>query len=148
MELKVLPKNINAKTVDYKSLYYGLFKLVGNVCNSLGITLHQAEELYLRQTDSTDSIELDNSVNRHYEKSHAVGILRDIDKLGRVVIPVEMRRFLDIDKGDSLEITMEGKRIWLQKNTSYCVVCDSEEDLHQHGGRYLCQVCIRKLLAN
>jgi len=146
MKLKALPINTSAEAVDYKSLYYGLFKLVGNACNALGITLHQAEELYLYQTDSIDIIEPDNFKNIYYAKSPAVGVHRNIDSVGRVVIPMEMRRFLDINDGTSLEITMEGKRIWLQKHMLCCVVCDCEDNLHQHSGRYLCQVCTGKLL--
>jgi len=147
MNLQVLPKTATSKAIDYRGLYFELFHMVSNVCNSIGISLQQAEDLYLRHTDSTDITSLDNFDSRYYKNNQTVGIQRNIDNLGRVVIPIEMRRFLDIDKGDLIEIAMEGRRIWLQKNMPCCVVCDSENDLHQHSGKYLCQTCINKLSA-
>ena len=53
----------------------------------------------------------------------AMGIIRRLDELGRVVIPVEMRRMLDLADRDTVEIAVDGDRIVLQKHTPRCVFC-------------------------
>ncbi|HBJ19318.1 MAG TPA: AbrB family transcriptional regulator [Clostridiales bacterium] len=75
------------------------------------------------------------------------GIIRHIDELGRIVIPKEMRRTLEIAAEDPVEITMEGDSIRLRKYQTSCVFCGSSEELSEFKGKTLCRAC-REELAN
>ena len=59
----------------------------------------------------------------------ATGIVRPVDALGRIVIPVELRRTLNIKTDDSLEIYVEGQFIMLKKYEPSCVFCGSMDDI-------------------
>ena len=72
------------------------------------------------------------------------GIIRGIDPLGRIVIPMEIRRTLKIEDSDLMEITVEGGRINLTPCKLQCVACGSikESELKQVRGVHLCPKCI------
>ncbi len=59
----------------------------------------------------------------------STGIIRKVDELGRIVLPIELRRTLDIAERDELEIYMESDRIILQKFEPACVFCGSSRGL-------------------
>ncbi len=75
----------------------------------------------------------------------STGIIREVDKLGRIVLPIELRRVLDIAEKDELEIYMENDRIILQKFEPSCVFCASSEGLTSYKGKNVCQACIRNM---
>lgn len=75
----------------------------------------------------------------------STGIVRKVDELGRIVLPIEMRRTLDIAEKDALEIYVEGENIILRKYQAACVFCDSTRDVVSFKGRNVCQDCIRSL---
>lgn len=75
----------------------------------------------------------------------STGIIRRIDELGRVVLPVELRRSLGIEIKDSLEIYIDSDRIVLKKHEESCVFCGNTENLKEHIGKLICTDCIRKL---
>ena len=75
----------------------------------------------------------------------STGIVRKVDELGRVVLPIEMRRTLDISEKDALEIYVDGENIILRKYQESCVFCDSTKDLVNFNGRNICKACIEKL---
>ena len=76
-----------------------------------------------------------------------VGIIRKVDELGRVVLPVEMRRTLGIEERDPLEIGLEGETITLRKVQNVCIFCGGDKDLLEHSGKYVCVDC-RKEICN
>ena len=53
------------------------------------------------------------------------GIVRRVDELGRVVLPIELRRTLDIAERDELEIFLDEDRIILKKLESACILCST-----------------------
>ena len=59
----------------------------------------------------------------------STGIVRKVDELGRIVLPIELRRTLDIAEKDALEIYVDGSTIVLKKFRPSCVFCDSSRDL-------------------
>lgn len=73
------------------------------------------------------------------------GIVRKVDELGRIVLPVELRRTLDIAEKDELEIFLEDDRIILQKRDAFCVFCGSINRLVDYRAKYVCRDCIEKL---
>ena len=77
----------------------------------------------------------------------STGIIRKVDDLGRIVLPIELRRMLDIEERDELEIYMENERIILQRYEPSCIFCGSSRDLISYRGRNVCQNCIREMTA-
>lgn len=77
----------------------------------------------------------------------STGIVRRVDELGRIVLPIEMRRTLDIAEKDALEIYVEGDGIILRKYQAACVFCDSTRDIVSFRGRNVCADCISRLKA-
>lgn len=75
----------------------------------------------------------------------STGIIRKVDDLGRIVLPIELRRTLDIAERDEIEIYMENDRIVLQKFEPACIFCASAHDLIAYHGKNVCQDCIRKM---
>ncbi|WP_068786641.1 AbrB/MazE/SpoVT family DNA-binding domain-containing protein [Paenibacillus phocaensis] len=74
----------------------------------------------------------------------STGIVRRIDDLGRVVIPMELRRTLGISEGDPLEIFVDGDKIILRKYQPGCCICGSIEELKSFHGKAICAECIAK----
>lgn len=76
----------------------------------------------------------------------STGIVRKVDELGRIVLPIELRRTLDIAERDSLEIYVDGSSIVLRKYQPACVFCDDAKDVISFKGKNVCQNCIQALL--
>lgn len=78
----------------------------------------------------------------------STGMVRAVDKMGRVVIPKEIRKQLQIENDvDSFEIYMDGDRVVLQKYQPTCIFCDSLSDSVEYNGYNICKNCIEKLIA-
>ena len=75
----------------------------------------------------------------------STGITRKIDDLGRLVLPVEIRRDLGIKEKDSLEIFIDEDRIVLQKYQPACSFCNNMDDIVLFEGKRICRNCIHKL---
>ena len=75
----------------------------------------------------------------------ATGIVRKVDDLGRIVLPIELRRTLNIDIKDPLEIYVDGEFIILKKYEPACVFCGSAADVINHNGKSICRNCIEEL---
>lgn len=71
----------------------------------------------------------------------STGIVRRVDELGRVVIPIELRRNLGIKEKDALEIYVDGDRIVLTKYEPACIFCGSAEGIEQYMGKNICRTC-------
>ncbi len=72
----------------------------------------------------------------------STGIVRKVDELGRVVIPIELRRTLQIDEKDPLEIYVDGERIFLQQYKPACIFCGRTEDVINFRGKIICKSCL------
>ena len=75
----------------------------------------------------------------------STGIVRPVDPLGRVVIPIELRRTLGISTDDSLEVFVKDDYIMLKKYEPTCIFCGSSEDVKDVKGKMICSECIREL---
>ena len=75
----------------------------------------------------------------------STGIIRKVDELGRIVLPIELRRVLDIAQRDELEILVEGDRIVLHKYQPACVFCGSDQNLISFSGKTVCRTCLQKM---
>ena len=77
----------------------------------------------------------------------STGIVRRVDELGRIVLPIELRRILDIGEKDALEIFVEGSTIVLKKYRPTCVFCDTTPHICIFRGKNVCPKCLRELRA-
>ena len=78
----------------------------------------------------------------------STGMVRAVDKMGRVVIPKEIRRQLKVENDvDSFEIYMDDDKVILKKYQPTCIFCDSLADSVEFGGHNVCKDCIEKLYA-
>jgi len=75
----------------------------------------------------------------------ATGVVRKVDNLGRVVLPVELRRNLGIDIKDPLEIYVDGDQVILKKYEPTCIFCGEGKDIKSFGGKNICPSCIKKI---
>lgn len=75
----------------------------------------------------------------------STGIVRKVDELGRVVIPIELRRTLNIGEKDALEIFTEGDTIILKKYEPACVFCGQAKDVTHVKGKNICAACIAEI---
>ncbi len=75
----------------------------------------------------------------------STGIVRKVDELGRVVLPIELRRTLDIAEKDALEIYVDGATIILRKYEPACIFCDNAKDIKVYKGKNICPSCLEAL---
>lgn len=75
----------------------------------------------------------------------ATGIVRKIDELGRIVLPIELRRTLDISEKDALEIFVDGDLIVLSKYEPCCSFCGGTADILLFKGKNICRSCAGEL---
>jgi len=73
------------------------------------------------------------------------GVVRRIDELGRIVIPVEIRKRFGIIDHDALEISVQGDAIVLERPRTECVFCGSQELLTEFRDRPVCADCMDEL---
>ena len=77
----------------------------------------------------------------------STGVVRRVDELGRIVIPIELRNKLGIAEKDPLEIYVDGSNIVLKKFETNCVFCGSSKKLVEYEDKLICNKCIKKLTA-
>lgn len=75
----------------------------------------------------------------------STGIVRPLDTLGRVVLPIELRRVLSLGPKDPVEIYVDGDYILLKKYQPSCIFCESMDDITTYQGKNVCAACIEKL---
>lgn len=75
----------------------------------------------------------------------STGIVRKVDSLGRVVLPIELRRILQIDEKDSIEIFVDGDSIILKKYSATCSFCGNKNNVSDFKGKKICKDCLREI---
>ena len=75
----------------------------------------------------------------------STGIVRKVDELGRIVLPIELRRTLNIEEKDSLEIYVDEDTIILRKYQPACIFCGNARDVVDYKGKNVCADCLREL---
>jgi transcriptional pleiotropic regulator of transition state genes len=73
------------------------------------------------------------------------GIVRRVDDLGRIVIPMELRRTLGINVKDPMAILVDGDRIILQKHRDVCSICGSPDEILEVKERPVCADCVARI---
>ena len=116
-----------------------------------GRTKHSAWErkayLMKQQKDAENMTAAGNCTDKQ-TRIKSTGIIRRVDELGRIVIPMSIRQTLGLNERDPVEIFMDGERIILQKHQSSCIFCGSTEDLIAYEGKNVCAACREALSRN
>ena len=79
------------------------------------------------------------------ENMKATGIIRNIDELGRIVIPKEMRKKMDIKSNQPIEIYVDDNKIILSKYSPSCIFCDGSENVTVFKGKRVCAACLDEI---
>ncbi len=75
----------------------------------------------------------------------STGIVRKVDELGRIVLPIELRRTLEIAEKDALEIYVDENMVILKKYEPACIFCGKAKDVFVYKGINICPACIKEL---
>lgn len=75
----------------------------------------------------------------------STGIVRKVDELGRVVIPIEIRNQFNIVEKDPIEIYVNGSSIVLKKYEPNCIFCGNNKDLLSYNDKLICSDCAKKI---
>jgi len=75
----------------------------------------------------------------------STGVVRKVDELGRIVIPIELRRTLDIAEKDALEIYVDFYTVILKKYQPACIFCGEANDVTNYKSKKICKSCLLEL---
>ena len=75
----------------------------------------------------------------------SLGIVRNLDQLGRFVIPKETRKALNLNGGDPIEMFTDGDKIVLKKYVRGCQCCGDMKDVKEYKGIRICKKCLNEL---
>lgn len=75
----------------------------------------------------------------------STGIVRELDSLGRIVIPKSLRTIYGLNEKDGLEIFTDGDMLILRKYTPFCVFCGSSEGIISYKGKNICKRCVKEI---
>lgn len=75
----------------------------------------------------------------------STGIIRKVDELGRIVLPIELRNALNIAQKDPIEIFVEGSSIILKKHEDNCIFCGSSKQLVEYKNKLICSKCLENV---
>ena len=75
----------------------------------------------------------------------STGVVRKVDELGRIVLPIEIRKMMDINVKDAVEIFTDNDRIVLQKYQPACIFCNDADGVTYFNGKRVCHKCIEKI---
>ena len=75
----------------------------------------------------------------------STGIVRKVDELGRIVLPIELRRTMDIAEKDAIEIYVDGASIILRKYEPTCIFCGDAKNITNYRGKNICPNCLKEM---
>lgn len=77
----------------------------------------------------------------------SMGMIRNVDEVGRIVLPIELRRVFNIEEKDPIEIFTEDDKIILKKYEPTCIFCGGDKNITSLNNKNICHDCIQKLSA-
>ena len=77
----------------------------------------------------------------------ATGYVRPVDELGRIVLPVSVRKALTLEPKDGVEIYVDGENIIMQKYLAHCTFCDAQHNLANFKGKLVCPACAKSIVS-
>lgn len=85
------------------------------------------------------------SIEERVDIMKSLGMVRNIDELGRITLPIEIRRMLDLNKGDGVEMFSDKDRIILQKYAPSCIFCGEADDIVTYKDKKICKACLEEM---
>ena len=82
---------------------------------------------------------------RRLIKMKSLGIVRKVDELGSIVLPIETRKRLDLGPKDPVEIFVEKDRVVLKKYEPCCIFCGDADDVIMYKDKRICRSCLEEL---
>ena len=129
----MLDNKIITKEYDFSKLK---IQDVIKITRELSLSLDVLEEIFCNQDDSL------RNLNEKLELNRTQGILRKVDELGRIVIPMEFRNFLNILEKEQLGISIDFSGNLILKPQKKCAACGRKKDIINVNDFYLCKNCI------
>ena len=77
----------------------------------------------------------------------STGVVRKVDQLGRIVLPMSIRKHLGIQEEDPMEIFIDGEQIVLQKYQPSCIFFDNADEVAVYNGKRICKTCLAQIKA-
>lgn len=129
----------------------GVVRRIENV-GRIVIPMEYRKVLGIEPKDPLEMLIIENKiVLRKYDKDSAsndsTGVVRNIENVGRIVIPMEFRKVLNISAQDLIEISIENSCIVLSKYEPNCLLCGNTNDIIEFNDKLICRSCIEKLKA-
>lgn len=85
-------------------------------------------------------------LKKYEDDAETTGMVRRVDQLGRIVLPIELRRNMDIaEEKDALEIFVDREKIVLKKYEPACIFCGNAKNVFVFKGRNICTECVDEL---
>lgn len=75
----------------------------------------------------------------------STGVVRNIDSVGRFVLPIEIRNHMDLLNGDPVEIFVDDDKIILKKYRPSCIFCDNADGVEYFRGKLVCRDCLEEI---
>lgn len=75
----------------------------------------------------------------------AIGVVRKLDEMGRLVLPKELRITFNLKEKDAVEIFVEEKEIILRKYEPSCLFCGNAKDISTYKEKKICINCLNEL---
>ena len=91
------------------------------------------------------TVTMEASTRNHRGAKATTGIIRNLDELGRIVIPIEIRKRFGLTERDPLEISVKDQTILLSRPKTVCVFCGASRSVEEHRGQGVCKSCIAEL---
>ena len=73
------------------------------------------------------------------------GIVRRLDEVGRIVLPIELRKKLDLNPHDPVEIFVDDEKVILKKYVPTCIFCGNPDDVILYHNKLVCKNCIEAM---
>lgn len=103
------------------------------------------DTIKMRNKTKTQIDILYQSSNGGITNMKSLGIVRKVDELGRIVLPIETRKRLELGAGDGVEIFVEKDRVILKKYEPSCIFCGESDNVINYKDKKICKDCMEEL---
>ena len=107
------------------------------------IPIELRRNLDMNPTDTIEIYKESDSIiiEKHIKSNETTSTVRAIDELGRFVIPIELRKNLDIEEKDPLQIFVDNNKIIFKKHLPGCIFCGEVSNILRYKGKNICKSC-------
>lgn len=73
------------------------------------------------------------------------GLVREVDDMGRIVLPKELLKYLNMENVKAVQIFVENNSIVLKKYNPGCIFCNNVDNTIRYKGQYICKDCLKDM---